>query len=231
MKQKILKVHQDNPAYGHKRLAMELKIGKNRALRIMHKYNIKPPRRKAKSFYTTRSVNNCSYTNLIINIIPSRPCQIYCSDLTYIKFHGQFVYLGTCQDIYTKQIMSAEISTKHDQHLAYQVVKESFKKGIPEIFHFDQGKENMADKVTGYIEGKGVAISVSDKGSPWQNGYQESFFSRFKDENGDLNRFDSMGYLIEEIYSYIKYYNSKRIHTSLKTSPLKFKQAYVESVH
>lgn len=75
-----------------------------------------------------------------------------------------------------------------------------------------------------------IKFSLSDKGSPWQNGYKESFFSRFKDENGDLNRFETLGELVEEIYSYISYYNRYRIHNSLKISPIQIKLKLGESV-
>ena len=69
----------------------------------------------------------------------------------------------------------------------------------------------MAKTTTSYVEGKGVKISVSDKASPWQNGYKESFFGRFKEEFGDPDRFETLGELIAEIYSQIHYYN----HTSV----------------
>ena len=65
---------------------------------------------------------------------------------------------------------------------------------------------------------------MSDKGSPWHNGRKESFFGRFKDENGDLNRFETLSELVEYIYKQIYYYNNYRIHTSLKMSPVNFKQ-------
>lgn len=69
-------------------------------------------------------------------------------------------------------------------------------------------------------------FSVSAKASLWQNGYKESFFGHFKDEFGEIGRFDTAGELIEEIYSKIKYYNYKRIHHSLKMSPVKYAQLY-----
>jgi transposase InsO family protein len=86
----------------------------------------------------------------------------------------------------------------------------------------------MAKICTDYLENKGIKISVSDKSSPWQNSYQESFFGRFKDEFGDFNRFDNIGELIEEIYSQIYYYNYKRIHTSLKTTPVSYSLKFSE---
>lgn len=77
----------------------------------------------------------------------------------------------------------------------------------------------MAQRCTDYLEQRGVQISVSDVASPWQNGYCESFFGRFKDEFGDPNRFESVGALIEAVYRHIHYYNHHRIHTALKMPP------------
>jgi len=82
----------------------------------------------------------------------------------------------------------------------------------------------MARATTDYLELQGVQVSVSAKASPWQNGYKESFFGHFKDEFGDINRFETPGELIEEIYSQIHYYNFNRIHRSLKMSPVKYAQ-------
>jgi hypothetical protein len=55
----------------------------------------------------------------------------------------------------------------------------------------------------------GIKISMSTKGSPWQNGYQESWYGKFKGEFGDFNRFESLGELVEEIYHQIYYYNNR----------------------
>jgi len=46
----IKQVHQTDPAYGHRRVAWELGINPKRALRVMNKYGIKPPRRKARKY-------------------------------------------------------------------------------------------------------------------------------------------------------------------------------------
>ncbi len=67
---------------------------------------------------------------------------------------------------------------------------------------------------------------MSKKGSPWQNGYQESFFGNWKVDIGDINRFETMVELTAEIYRSIYYYNNERIHTSLRMSPRKFALQY-----
>jgi len=70
-------------------------------------------------------------------------------------------------------------------------------------------------------------MSYSNPGSPWQNGYQESFYGHFQLEFGDLSRFEHEGELFEAIAKQLYYYNTKRIHTALKTNPVQFRRNYV----
>lgn len=231
IKQQIEDTHKTHPAYGHKRLAIELNANRKKILRVMHKYGIHPPRRKAKKIWLTEAVSDHHYTNLIKEIDPFKPEQIWVSDLTYLEYRGKFFYLETVEDIFTREILGAAMSDKHDSAVALAAIQMAIKNNpcSPEYFHFDQGRENLAQIVTDYLENRHIKISVSDKGSPWQNSYKESFFGRFKDEFGDINRFESLGELVEEVYSAIYYYNHLRIHTALKMPPVKFKQQYLKS--
>jgi transposase InsO family protein len=63
---------------------------------------------------------------------------------------------------------------------------------------------------------------MSEKGCPWENGYQESFYDKFKIDLGDPNRFHDLGELVYEIYRTIYVYNTTRIHTALRMSPKQF---------
>jgi len=67
-----------------------------------------------------------------------------------------------------------------------------------------------------------MKISRSKHGCPWENGYQESFYSQFKIDLGDVNRFGPLGELIFNIYHTIYRYNHTRIHSALKMSPNQF---------
>lgn len=230
LKEAINYVHHKHPAYGHKRLALELKTGKNRILRVMKLFGIKPPRRKS-HYYTTRLTKKPhKYTNLIKDLKITKQNQLWCSDLSYIKFLGITWYLATIEDIFTRQVVGAQMGKYHNSELVFQTIRQAIKstRKTPEIFHSDQGTEFMAKVCTDYLEGLRTQISVSDKASPWQNGYQESFFGKFKDEIGDLNRFETVGQLIEAIYQQIHYYNQDRIHTALKMPPAVYAQLVKE---
>lgn len=195
----------------------------------MRIFGLKPPRRKS-HFYTTRSTGHHTYTNLIKGLLPSKIHQLWCSDLSYIKFQGKFWYLATIVDVFSRQVVGAQVGKYHNSELVLTTIKLAITnaKTVPEIFHCDQGTEFMAKTCTDYLEGWGTKISVSDKASPWQNGYQESFFGKFKDEVGDLNRFETVGELIEAIYQQIHYYNFERIHTVLKMPPAVYAKLVTE---
>ena len=72
---------------------------------------------------------------------------------------------------------------------------------------------------------------MSKKGAPWENGFQESFYSGFKLDLGEPNRFNNLGELVEAIYQTIHYYNNSRIHTKLKSSPHQFYVYYQNKIN
>ena len=83
-------------------------------------------------------------------------------------------------------------------------------------------------RIVVYAKGQGIKISMSRKGHPWENGFQESFYSGFKLDLGTVSRFEEVGELIEEIHQTLYDYNHKRIHSSLKMSPVQFSRLYEE---
>ena len=74
-----------------------------------------------------------------------------------------------------------------------------FPKTILRYLHSDQGSEYDSQKYTTLAEGLGIKISMSAKSSPWENAYQESFYSQFKVDLGRTDRFNELGELIEAI--------------------------------
>jgi transposase InsO family protein len=220
LKQQIEAVHRQHPAYGHRRIAIHLSINHKRAQRVMAKFNLRPPRRRVQR-YSTVSTPHHSYHNLVNDLTVTQSHQVWCSDLSRIDYRGTIWYLATIEDLATRQIMAQRLGKRHDSQLVLATLHQAFATGLtPLIFHSDQGSEFMAQCCTDCLEDRGILISVSDVASPWQNGYVESFFGRFKYELGDINRFASAGEMIEAIYRHIHYYNHHRIHTALKMPPV-----------
>lgn len=226
MKSQIESVMADHPDYGHKRIALQLKLNKKRIRRVMKKYGLKPYRRKPAKpdKKKDRGKPKAEYENLIADLLHYkaivRPDHVWATDFTYIKFQGRFIYLATIIDLYTREIVGVNIQRFHNRFLVIGALEDAVKKyKEPEIVHSDQGSEYDSEDFTQFVKLIGAKVSMSDKASPWQNGHQESFFGHFKQEAGDLNRFETIGELIEYIYQQIYYYNNKRIHSILKMTP------------
>jgi len=221
-KQLIEGVLRDHPAYGHKRLALHLKINKKRVLRVMKLFGIKPYRRTAKKRFVSKKIG-AVVPNYLMTQKPTYQGHIYASDFTYIKFQKKWVYVATVIDLYTREITGVSIMTTHNAQLVMNALLSSvLYRSPPHIIHSDCGSEYKSQDYTKILLSLGIQQSMSAPGCPWENGYQESFYKGFKIDLGDPNRFETLGELIVEIYHTINYYNRKRIHTALGMSPLQF---------
>ena len=221
LKQEMEKVLREFPSYGHKRLAIHLKINKKRALRVMKIFGIKPYRRRGKKWRKTKKDLLKAYPNLLITESPKYLNHIWVSDFTYLSFKGQWIYLATIMDLFSREIVGFSVMTNHSTQLVMNALLSAIHKhSAAGILHSDQGSEYLSKDYIFLAETLGIRLSMSEKGSPWENGYQESFYSQFKVDLGDPSRFDSLGELVYEIYRTIYKYNNKRIHTALKMPPI-----------
>lgn len=92
-------------------------------------------------------------------------------------------------------------------------------KGTPEYLRSDNGSEFTARKLRKWLQNAGVITTYIEPGSPWENGYIESFNSRMRDEflNGEL--FGNMYEAQVLIKRWVEYYNTIRPHSSLGGRP------------
>jgi len=221
LKQEMEKVLREFPSYGHKRLAIHLKINKKRALRVMKIFGIKPYRRRGKKWRKTKKNPLTAYPNLLLTEFPRYLNHIWVSDFTYLPFKGQWIFLATVMDLFSREIVGFSVMTNHSTDLvANALLSAIHKHSIAEIIHSDQGSEYLSKDYIFLVETLGIRLSMSEKGSPWENGYQESFYSQFKVDLGDPSRFETLGELVYEIYQTIYTYNNRRIHTALKMPPI-----------
>ena len=232
VKNQIETVLTEHPAYGHKRIALVLKLNKKRILRVMKKYKITPYRKPPKPLTKKKDLGKpaTKYKNLIEDLTVTKPDQVWCCDFTYIKHQSRFIYLATMVDLFTREIVGFNISRYHNRFLVIGALLGALSAGEyqkPDIIHSDQGSEYDSKDFADLVEKMDIQLSMSRKASPWENGYQESFFGHLKAENGDLERFESLGELVEYIYQALYYYNNKRIHTRLKMTPKQFREKYL----
>lgn len=223
LRQRVIRVMQLHPSYGHRRLALALGVNKKRVLRVMHVYGIQPYRRRGKRPKREASLATGTLPNLLQGYFPNDPGEVWVTDFTYLPYQGRFIYLATVMDLYSREVVGWAVSGRHDTALVAGALFDALLwHGPPRIAHSDQGNEYTAQIYRELAERCGIRLSFSAKASPWQNGYQESFYSQFKVDLGDPHRFSSVGELVEAIHLTIFIYNHYRIHTALRMAPLQY---------
>jgi len=222
----IKEIIESNPSYGHRRVAIAMGMNHKKILRIMNKFGIKPKICRNRKFFKPGDIKlpEAIYKNEIAKKEVTKADLVWAGDFTYIKYRNSFIYLATVIDLFTKEIIGFSISKYHNCHLVKSALLDAIQKRhkLPQYFHSDQGSEYRSEKHAYFLTKLGVIVSMSRKSSPWQNCYQESFYSQFKLELGNPNRFETEDHLCEAIYYQIYYYNRIRIHSTLNMSPNKF---------
>ena len=228
--EKVMSVHS---AYGQRRIAIELKVNKKRIKRVMILFGLKVRRRRKKP----RKPNDLGQApmtipNLVLGLIIGAPRQVWVSDFTYLPHFDRFIYLATVEDVFTRQVVGWAVSTRHNTNLvALALLDAIMSYPAPDIIHSDQGSEYRNSDYLNLLRSLQIKPSMSAKASPWQNGYQESFYSGFKLELGHPECYPNTGELIEAIARQIYYYNHQRIHTALKCPPAVFAARYQQHLN
>ena len=225
-KQKIEEVLREHPSYGSRRLALHLKLNRKKLQRIMRRFGIKPYRRHGRKYLVKKRVS-VIYANLLMTTMPSYQNHVWAADFTELKHMGHKVYVATVEDLYTRKIVGVAVALRKGASLTLQALHGALlHQPHPEIFHSDNGKEYVARVFVSTLESTSTLVSRSHPGCPWENGYQESFYDKFKIDLGDPGRFKSLGELVAEVYRLIWVYNNTRIHSALKMPPAEYEKTH-----
>ncbi len=209
-------------------------MGARTIRRVMKKFAIRPttrrsPLRKRRDERRPDAI----YPNHIKSFCPISPNLVYVGDFTYIRHNDKYIYLATYMDLFTREVVGWSISNKHTKFLVLDALLFAFESTgykLPKFIHTDQGSEYTCKQYTSFVQNLNINVSMSKKASHWENGYQESFYSNFKTDLGiEFDRFETIGELFEAIHQQINYHNNTRIHTTLKMSPVQFRNKYYQT--
>ena len=227
-KAKIQSVMAEHSAYGHRRVALALGMNHKKTQRLMRKYGLKPKLRRGFRLVKTDDLGKpeTRVENVLKLCCPVQPHIVWAGDFTYLWFQDRFWYVATVIDVYSREIAGWHIANHHTTALIIDAFQDAVRRTgqSPMYFHSDQGSEYVSGAYESLLGQHGTTPSHSRKGSPWQNGLQESFYSNFKLELGNPKQFNHIGQLIEAIHRQIRYYNNERIHSALKMPPVAFRK-------
>ncbi len=209
------------PTYGYRRLTALLRRGgwtvnHKRVQRLMREMGLQRPLKRRKRHTTNSQHNFPRYPNLVSDLTPSRPDEVWVADITYIRLARDFVYLAVLMDVFTRAIRGWHLSRSLDRELTLTALRRALRDHIPAIYHSDQGWQYACLDYTDLLSEFRVQISMAAVGKPEENGYAERLLRTIKEEEVDLSEYAdfheayrSIGHFLEEVYT------QKRIHSAL----------------
>lgn len=152
------------------------------------------------------------YPYLLRDLEITRVNQVWSTDITYIKTKSGFLYLTAIIDVYSRYIVSWELSNSLSKEMCISLMEKALEKAKPEIVNTDQGSQYTSNEFLKLLEENNIRISMDSKGRALDNIWIERFWRTIKYEDIYLKDYQSMIDLYKGIDEYIAFYNFKRGH-------------------
>jgi putative transposase len=219
-----------HPFYGSRKLRDYLcrkghDVNRKRVRRLMRKMGL---RSLAPTPNTSKpNAQHKVYPYLLNGLDINRPNQVWCTDITYIRLQGGFVYLVAVMDWYSRRVLSWEVSSSMDDSFCVSALERALRlHPKPEIFNSDQGSQFTGKAFTDVLKDNGITISMDGKGRCMDNIFIERLWRSVKYEEIYLNEYCSVGVLRKALNKYFHFYNAERPHQSFSgATPMEMYQA------
>ncbi len=212
----MLELSLDHPRYGYRRITILLRedgwfVNFKRVYRLWCQEGLKVYRKQRKRLYTGTSDNSCDRKN------PEYYNHVWTYDFVTERLeNGRRVRMLVVIDEYTRECLAIDVAKKFTGHDVVEVLRYLFAvRGEPEYIRSDNGPEFVSRVVQSWLEYANVETLYVAPGSPWENGYVESFNGKFRDELLNRELFLSIDELRYVVNRWRMDYNHYRPHSSL----------------
>jgi putative transposase len=224
--QQILVIRYEQPKIGcrklHYMLAVfmfehDISIGRDALFDLMRSFNLLVRRRRRKPLTTFSQHWLKKYPNLIKGLYPERPCQIWVSDITYIKIVNKHAYLSIITDVYSRMIVGYYLSedlTAQGSHAALRMALRNKLRNSELIHHSDRGVQYCSYDYTKELYLAGIKISMAETGDPLENAIAERVNGILKAELLQKS-YPNFELAALDVKKAIIIYNTKRPHSSI----------------
>ena len=144
----------------------------------------------------------------------SKPNEKWVTDITYIQYGSETLYLSTIMDLFNNEIVAYKLYNHQQTPLVIDTLEEALnKRNDPEgiIIHTDQGSVYTSYIYQNYLKKHHCISSMSRRGNCWDNAVIESFHSNIKTEEFQYCKFNSLTNLnvVSKIEKYMYHYNEE----------------------
>lgn len=206
--------------YGYRRVAALLReagwsVSDGRVERIWRREGLKVPMKQPKRSRLWFNDGSC------VRLRPERANHVWSYDFVHHRTHdGRAFRTLNVIDEFTRECLAIRVKRKLNALDVVDTLTDLFIiRGVPDFVRSDNGPEFVAQSVRDWIDAVGARGAFIEPGSPWENGYVESFNARFRDEllNGEVFfTLQEAQILIED---WRTHYNTVRPHSALGYRP------------
>lgn len=206
--------------YGYRRITAMLRnrgwrVNAKRVARIWRREGLKVPSKQPKRGRLWLNDGSC------VRLRPEHPNHVWSYDFVEDRTHdGRKYRMLNIIDEFTRECIAIRVNRRQKATDVIDVLSDLFiLRGVPGHIRSDNGPEFIAKALRDWIVALGAKTAYIMPGSPWENGYCESFNSKLRDEllNGEIF------YTLQEarivIESWRRHYNTVRPHSSLHYKP------------
>jgi putative transposase len=153
---------------------------------------------------------------LLKGLIIDHPNQVWAIDITYIPMKKGFMYLTAIIDLYSRYVVSWNISNTLEAECSLNVLKNAISLfGKPEIVNSDQGSQFTSELWTEYLEKNDIKISMDGKGRALDNIFIERLWRSVKYDYVYINPANDGNELYHGLREYFDYYNHCQTHQGI----------------
>ena len=220
LREDIVRLASTYGRYGYRRITALLRtegwiVNHKRVERIWREEGLKVPARQPKRGRLYLNDGSC---------IRLRSCfknHVWSYDFVYDRLHnGRKIRMLTVIDEHTRKCLAIRVGTSIKSNNVLDTLSTLFiTEGVPDYIRSDNGSEFTAKALREWLESIGVKTAYIEPGSPWENGYNESFNGKLRDELLNTEIFYTLKEAEVLIEQWRRHYNEVRPHSSLGYRP------------
>ncbi|KPM30208.1 Transposase IS3 family [Croceitalea dokdonensis DOKDO 023] len=195
------------------------KIGRDRFFSVLRAHRMLVGKTKQYHITTNSKHQFHKYKNLVKDKVPTRPEQLWVSDITYIKTQNGHNYLAIITDAYSKRILGYKLDDNMRTELCLDALKMALKnRKYPNqklIHHSDRGIQYCNPMYTKFAEDNGMTLSMTEQYDPYENAVAERVNKTLKYEYGLKQTIKNTILAQKMTKKAIFIYNNLRTHWSL----------------
>jgi len=217
---RIIELAMEYGRYGYRRITAMLRwegwrVNHKRVARLWRREGLKVPSRQPKRRRLWLNDGSC------VRLRPTHRNHVWSYDFVMARTaDGRGLKMLTVIDEYTRECLAIDVDRRiRNDDVLYRLEDLFVRRGVPEHIRSDNGSEFTATVVREWLQKLSVKTLYIEPGSPWENGYIESFNGKFRDELLNREIFDTLTEARVLVERWRREYNQIRPHSSLGYRP------------